>query len=104
MINIQNTKHHNPLTKLAIWICFNILGQIIDIVESGLLINADPSNCYIVPTSTTYNSIVMLIFVVFTVYIQYVFTLWFFYDTLRNRIISVDDKLSKLLIESHDYS
>ncbi len=33
---------HNPLGKLALWIGLNILGQIIDLVYSGLLLNANP--------------------------------------------------------------
>ncbi len=38
----QNKKLNNPLGKLALWIGLNILGQIVDLVESGLLLNADP--------------------------------------------------------------
>lgn len=35
---------NNPLGKLALWMGFNIFGQIIDLIESGLLMNADPLN------------------------------------------------------------
>jgi hypothetical protein len=37
-------KLNNPLRKLALWMGLNIFGQIIDLVESGLLLNADPIN------------------------------------------------------------
>ena len=39
----SHKKLNNPLGKLALWIGINILGQIIDLVESGLLLNADPN-------------------------------------------------------------
>jgi hypothetical protein len=29
---------------LAIWIGINIVGEIVNLVESGLLLNADPNN------------------------------------------------------------
>jgi len=37
-------KLNNPLRKLALWMGLNIFGQIVDLVESGLLLNADPIN------------------------------------------------------------
>ena len=37
-------KLHNPLTKLAVWMGLNIFGDIIDLIESGLLLGADPAD------------------------------------------------------------
>jgi hypothetical protein len=45
-----NKKLNNPLGKLALWMGVNILGQIVDLVESGLLLNADSEEqCRIIP-------------------------------------------------------
>jgi hypothetical protein len=97
-------KLNNPLGKLSIWIGINILGQIVDLVESGLLMNADPLNqCQIIPENPKNNSILMLFFVIGSVYIQYSISLWFFFDTLRKKL-NKSHKHEGLLIEAHDYS
>ena len=97
-------KLNNPLGKLAFWIGVNILGQIIDFVESGLLMNASPDDqCRIIPDNPQNNSILMLFFVIGSVYIQYSVSLWFFFDTLRQKL-KINSKSEGLLIEAQDFS
>ena len=97
-------KLNNPLGKLAVWVGLNIFGQIVDLVESGLLLNADPLNqCQIIPDNPKNNSVLMLFFVIGSVYIQYSISLWFFFDILRQKL-KINYKNEGRLIEPHEYS
>ena len=72
-------KVSNPLTQLWIWIGINTVAQVIDLVETGLLIHATPDNhCMIVEGSETSNNLLMFAFAVLTLDLGYVATLWYF--------------------------
>ena len=99
MRNLENKKLNNPLGKLAMWMGVNIIGQIVDLVESGLLLNADTEDqCRIIPENPESNSILMLFFVIGSVYIQYTISLWYFFDTLRKKLKK--STKNELLIEA----
>jgi hypothetical protein len=99
MRNLESKKLNNPLGKLAMWMGVNILGQIVDLVESGLLLNADTEDqCRIIPENPESNSILMLFFVIGSVYIQYTISLWYFFDTLRKKLKK--STKNELLIEA----
>jgi hypothetical protein len=43
-------RFHNPLRKLAFWMGLNVFGEIVNLIESGLLLQADPmGHCMIIP-------------------------------------------------------
>lgn len=49
MMSYEDTKVRSPFYELWCWIGFNTLAQIVDLIETGLLIGADPSNhCLII--------------------------------------------------------
>ncbi len=55
----------------------NVLSQILNLIESGLYINASPPQCYIIQSSPSNSNILSLIFVFFTMYLGFGSTLWY---------------------------
>jgi hypothetical protein len=41
---METKKLNNPLAKLSLWMGANIFGEIINLIESGLLLNASPAD------------------------------------------------------------
>ena len=67
---METKKLNNPLAKLSLWMGANIFGEIINLIESGLLLNASPADrCLIITDSEQKNTILMLLFVILSVYV-----------------------------------
>lgn len=43
----EQPRIHNPLKRLWVWSLLNVGGQIVNIVESGFYLQADPPQCQV---------------------------------------------------------
>lgn len=69
-------KVNNPFRNLWIWVGINVLSQIFNLIQSGLLIKAKPPLCYIADNHTQSN-LVSLGFILMEFYMGYAATFWY---------------------------
>jgi hypothetical protein len=74
---IIKSKIHNPLMKLWIWILVNVSGQIFGLIQSGLLLDAVPSQCLIIKSNPAASNYLELAFTILTMYVGFIGTLWY---------------------------
>ena len=72
---IVRNKLSNPLRYLWLWIVPNVLCQIINLVEAGLLLDAKPPNCLLIPNSYALSNYISLVFLFFTEYLGFIVTM-----------------------------
>ena len=72
---IVNNRLSNPLRYLWGWILPNVVGQVINLVESGLLLNSTPPSCLIIQNSPELSNYVSLAFVLCTAYLGFIATI-----------------------------
>lgn len=70
-------KIHNPLLTLWIWILINVSCQIFGLIESGLLLNATPSQCLIIKSNPNSSNYLELAFTFLSMYSGILGTLWY---------------------------
>lgn len=74
---LENKKINNPFRQLWIWVGINVLSQILNLVQSGLLVKAKPPQCYLIESNPSSSNILSLVFVLLTMYMGYGATLWY---------------------------
>jgi hypothetical protein len=70
-------KVHNPLGTLWIWILTNVVCQIFSLVQSGLLLEAVPSQCLIIKSNPAASNYLDIAFTILTMYMGFSVTLWY---------------------------
>jgi len=68
---------HDPLRTVWIWISSNVACQIIALIQSGLLLDATPSQCLIIGANPTASNYIDLAFTILTMYMGFAVTLWY---------------------------
>ena len=70
---------HSPFMELWCWIGFNTMAQIVDLVETGLLIGtSQESGCMIVRDDGVGDNVLKFFFGIFTLTAGYAATLYYF--------------------------
>lgn len=67
----------NPFKNLWVWVGLNVGGQLINLIQSGLELQALPPQCLLVSANPNESNILSLVFVLLTLYIPYGATLWY---------------------------
>lgn len=49
---METKKLNNPLAKLSLWMGANIFGEIVNLIESGLLLQASPADSCLIITNS----------------------------------------------------
>ena len=97
VFQFDQAKVYSPLAILWTWIGINAAAQAIDLVETGLFLSTTPAqNCMIITTSEVSNNIVKFLFVVFTMDMGYIATLWYLRQ-LRGQAEDRNERLSSHL-------
>ncbi len=78
-IGLLATRMNNPFRNLWAWVGINVMGQIINLIESGFLLKAKPPMCYIMAADATGSNIISLILTLLTFYLCFGATLWYVY-------------------------
>lgn len=79
MMSYEDNKVRSPFFELWCWIGFNTLAQIVNLIESGLLLGADSSeNCMIVKNSLIGDYVLRFFFDIFTLLAGYAGSLVYF--------------------------
>jgi hypothetical protein len=73
----MKSKIHNPLMKLWTWILINVTCQIFGLIQSGLLLDATPSQCLMIKSNPNASNYLDLAFTFLSMYLGYVGTLWY---------------------------
>jgi hypothetical protein len=68
---------HNPLGNVWIWIVTNVLSQTIGLVQSGLLLDATPTQCLIIKDNPAASNYLDLLFTILTMYLGFGATIWY---------------------------
>jgi hypothetical protein len=68
---------HNPLGNVWIWIVTNVVSQAIGLIQSGLLLDATPSQCLIIKQNPSASNYIDLLFALLTMYLGFAATLWY---------------------------
>lgn len=83
---------------LWIWMGANTLAQVINLVETGLLMGTTPKNsCMIIENNELSNNILMFCFAILTMGLGYVATLWHYGKTRKGDERSFDAANIELL-------
>lgn len=79
---------NNPLQNLWIWIVLNVASQVINLVESGFFLEANPPQCLIIKHNPNSSNVVQLVFVFLTMYMGFIGTIWYnFSVNIKNRSV-----------------
>lgn len=79
MMSYDDNKIHDPFLSLWLWIGFNTMAQIVNLVETGLLIGTDHSqDCMIIRNNQVGNNFLRFFFSIFTLTAGYTATLVYF--------------------------
>ena len=96
---------HNPMKILWIWMGANTLAQIIDLIETGLLMGTTPKeNCMIIPDNEVKNNIIMFLFAILTMVSGYLATLWYLRKIRRSDDVGRIDEIIRKTEDIHQYS
>lgn len=89
---VNNQPINNPFKQLWVWVGINVASQSVNLIQSGLLLNAVPPPCLIIKHSAASSNILSLFFVLMTMYMGYGATLWyiFYVKVLHVKTTGVD--------------
>lgn len=78
-MSYQNNQVHSPFAELWCWIGLNTLAQIVDLIETGLLIGTNEENgCMIIKDDSVGDNILKFFFAIITLTAGYAATLYYF--------------------------
>ena len=82
------------MKTLWLWIGINSFAQLVDLIETGMLLNTTPkSNCMIIQGNEVGNNILLFSFGILSLFSGYAATLWFYAKIRRNDDHKAQDTL-----------
>ena len=91
---------NNPFKYLWLWIGINVLSHLINLIQSGFLLNAIAPQCLLIQDNPSGSNILALAIVICTYYMGFGATIWY---VLFVKILQEKTSIDRTILYSDEY-